>query len=141
VYAAERGMCKEAVLACFNAGLRLQKDERTALSQIAMAASLCSTKVISLNQLALPRSVVTRLKMPYKRPCHGSGRYSPASHPGGPGSLSGQSMWGFWWTKWHLDWVFSEFFGFPLSITFNCCFPSSYITWGMNSRPVGGRSS
>jgi hypothetical protein len=50
------------------------------------------------------------------RPCQGSGRYSLASHRGGPGSRPGQSMWDLWWTKWHCDRFFSEFFGFPLSI-------------------------
>jgi hypothetical protein len=31
--------------------------------------------------------------------------------------------------------------GFPLSISFHYGSPCSYITWGMNNRPVGGRSS
>jgi hypothetical protein len=35
---------------------------------------------------------------------------------------------------------FSEFFGFLVSVSFHLS-PCSYITWGMNSRPVGGRSS
>jgi hypothetical protein len=30
---------------------------------------------------------------------------------------------------------------FPLSLSFHCGSPCSYITWGMNKRPVGGRSS
>jgi hypothetical protein len=34
--------------------------------------------------------------------------------------------------------VFSEFFGFPLSILSCCSSPCSYIPWGMNSRFVGG---
>jgi hypothetical protein len=38
------------------------------------------------------------------------------SHRGGPGSRPGQSMWNLWWTKWHWDRFFSEFFGFPQSI-------------------------
>jgi hypothetical protein len=37
--------------------------------------------------------------------------------------------------------VFSEFFSFLLSISFDCGSPCLYITWGMNGRPVGGRSS
>jgi hypothetical protein len=36
-----------------------------------------------------------------------------------------------WWTNQE----------FCLSISFHCGSPCSYITWGMNSRPVGGRSS
>jgi hypothetical protein len=28
---------------------------------------------------------------------------SPASRRGCPGSISGQSMWDLWWTKWHWD--------------------------------------
>jgi hypothetical protein len=27
-------------------------------------------------------------------------------------------MWDLWWTRWHCDRVFSEYFGFPLSISF-----------------------
>jgi hypothetical protein len=33
--------------------------------------------------------------------CHGLGGELPASQSGGPGSISGQSMWDLWWTKWH----------------------------------------
>jgi hypothetical protein len=36
--------------------------------------------------------------------------------------------------------IFSEFFGFPLQISFHNGSPYSYI-WRMNDRPVGGRSS
>jgi hypothetical protein len=59
-------------------------------------------------------------------PCHGSGRQSPASHCGGPGSRPGPSMWDLWWTKWHWDSFFSEFFGFPLSVSFHRRSPNSY---------------
>jgi hypothetical protein len=48
---------------------------------------------------------------------------------------------GTWHTKWHWNRVFSEFFGFPLSISFHRGSPYSYITLGMNNRSVGGRSS
>jgi hypothetical protein len=34
---------------------------------------------------------------------------------------TGQSMWDFWWIKWHWDRSFSEYFGFPLWISFNLC--------------------
>ena len=40
---------------------------------------------------------------------------------GGPASILGQSMWDLWWTKWHRDRFFSEYFGFPLSISFHWC--------------------
>jgi hypothetical protein len=33
----------------------------------------------------------------------------------------GQSMWDLWWTKWHWDRFFSEYFSFPLSISFQQC--------------------
>jgi hypothetical protein len=36
---------------------------------------------------------------------------------------------------------FPEFFGFPLSASFRRGSPYSYIIWGINNRPVGGRSS
>jgi hypothetical protein len=34
-----------------------------------------------------------------------------------------------------------ESFGFSLSVSFHCGCPYSDITWGMNSRCVGGRTS
>jgi hypothetical protein len=37
--------------------------------------------------------------------------------------------------------VFLKLFGFPVSLLFHLDFPYSYIIWGMNNRPVGGRSS
>jgi hypothetical protein len=46
-------------------------------------------------------------------------------HRGGPGWIPGQSMWDLWWTKWHWDRFFPEYFGFPLSIAFHRC----SITW------------
>jgi hypothetical protein len=30
-------------------------------------------------------------------------------------------MWDLWWTKWHWDRFFPEYFGFPLSISFHRC--------------------
>jgi hypothetical protein len=30
-------------------------------------------------------------------------------------------MWDLWWTKWHWDRFFPDFFGFPLSISFHRC--------------------
>jgi hypothetical protein len=42
--------------------------------------------------------------------CTGSGSWSPTSHRGGPGSRTSQSTWGLWWTKWHWDRFFHEFF-------------------------------
>jgi hypothetical protein len=30
-------------------------------------------------------------------------------------------MWDLWWTKWNWDRVFSEYFGFPQSISFHRC--------------------
>jgi hypothetical protein len=59
-------------------------------------------------------------------PCHGSGRWSSASHRGGPGSRPGQSMWDLWCTKWHWDRFFSEFSGFSLSVSFHRHSPNSY---------------
>jgi hypothetical protein len=34
-------------------------------------------------------------------------------------------MWGLWWTKWHWDRFFPEYFGFPLPVSFHPFF----ITW------------
>jgi hypothetical protein len=45
-----------------------------------------------------------------------------------------------WWTRWHCDRLFFEFFGFLLSVSFRRGSPYSYIIWG-NNRPVGGRNS
>jgi hypothetical protein len=63
------------------------------------------------------------------RPCHGWGLQSPASHRGGPG----QSMWDMWWTKWHWDRFFSEFFGFPPSIYHSIVTLQTHIIWGMRN--------
>jgi hypothetical protein len=59
------------------------------------------------------------------------GGYSSASHRRGPGSCLVQSKWDLWLTKWHWDRVFSEFFGFTLSVSFHRSSRDSYITWGM----------
>jgi hypothetical protein len=75
------------------------------------------------------------------RNCHGSGGYSPASHRGGPDSRPGRSVWGLWWTVRHCYRVFSEFFGFYLSILFHRGSPYSYVTSGVNNKPVVVRSS
>jgi hypothetical protein len=32
-------------------------------------------------------------------------------------------MWDLWWTKWHWDRFFSEFFGFASAISFHCGSP------------------
>jgi hypothetical protein len=41
-------------------------------------------------------------------------------------------MWDLWWTKWHWDRFFSEYFSFPLSISFNRC----YITMDKQEKPL-----
>jgi hypothetical protein len=33
----------------------------------------------------------------------------------------GQSMWDLWWTKWHWDSFFPEYFGFPLLVSLHRC--------------------
>ena len=43
-------------------------------------------------------------------PCHASGE--------GPVSIPNQSMWVLWWTKWHWNRCFSEYLGFPHSVSF-----------------------
>jgi hypothetical protein len=40
---------------------------------------------------------------------------------GGTSSNPDRSMWDLWWAKWHWDKFFSEYFGFPLSISFHRC--------------------
>jgi hypothetical protein len=65
-----------------------------------------------------------------------------ASHRGGPGSRPGQSVWDLWWTKWHWDTFFNEFFGFPLSVSsFHQRSILLYLHLGKNNRSVGSRSS
>jgi hypothetical protein len=48
---------------------------------------------------------------------------------------------GMWWRKWHWDRFISQFFGCPLSTSFHSGSSCSCIIWGMNNRPVAGRSS
>jgi hypothetical protein len=43
------------------------------------------------------------------------------SHSGSSNSMPGQSMWDLWWTKWHWDRFLSEYFSFPLSVSFHHC--------------------
>jgi hypothetical protein len=59
---------------------------------------------------------------------------------GGPGSLPDQFMWGFCWTKWHWDRVFSEFISFFSQYHSTRGPYLVYVVCGMNSRPVGSRS-
>jgi hypothetical protein len=40
-------------------------------------------------------------------------------------------MWDLWWTKWHWDRFFSEFFGFTLSIYHSTNALQTPIIWGM----------
>jgi hypothetical protein len=56
------------------------------------------------------------------------------------GSRPGQSMWDLWRTV-HSDRFVSEFFGFPLSISFHRRSPCSNIAWGGDNRPTFSRSS
>jgi hypothetical protein len=66
---------------------------------------------------------------------------SSASHRGGPGSRLVRLTWDLLWKKWHWDTFFSEFFDFPLSVSFHRGSPYLYIIWWMDSRLVDGRSS
>jgi hypothetical protein len=61
---------------------------------------------------------------------------SPASHCGDPGSRRGQFMSVSWWIKWHWYKFLSEFFGFPLSVSFHRRCPHSYIIWVSVSQTV-----
>jgi hypothetical protein len=47
-------------------------------------------------------------------------------------------MWDLSRTKWHSDRLFSEFFGFILSVSFHRGSPYWYIIWGISNRAVGG---
>jgi hypothetical protein len=53
------------------------------------------------------------------------------------------SVWDLWWTKWHWDRFFSEYFGFSLSISFHRCSITKrnektiiFIT-GLYKKPLG----
>jgi hypothetical protein len=50
-------------------------------------------------------------------------------------------MWDLWSKKWHRDKIFSALFSYYLSISFYRGSPCSYIIWGTNNRPFGGRRS
>lgn len=52
-------------------------------------------------------------------PCHGSDGWLHTHHYGGLRSDPGHTMWDWWWTKWSWDRFFSEYFGFPLSLSFH----------------------
>jgi hypothetical protein len=52
-------------------------------------------------------------------------------------------MWDLWWTKWHWDRFFLEYFGFPLSFSFNLCSITRKIEkiiisiTGLHNKPQG----
>jgi hypothetical protein len=46
----------------------------------------------------------------------GRGDLSLTSCHGGHGSISGLSVWDFWWTKWHWDRFLFQYFGFSLPV-------------------------
>jgi hypothetical protein len=48
-------------------------------------------------------------------------RLVPASHYGGLSWIPGRSMWEFWWILWQWHSIFSEYFGFLLSVSFLQC--------------------
>jgi hypothetical protein len=50
----------------------------------------------------------------------------PDCHHRDPDSRPDQSMWDLWWTVWHWDRFFYEFFGFLLSVLFHRGPPYSY---------------
>jgi hypothetical protein len=54
----------------------------------------------------------------------------PASHREGPDSIPAQFMWDLWWTKWHWDRFFPEYFGFTPSVSFH----RYSITWKNEKR-------
>jgi hypothetical protein len=58
------------------------------------------------------------------------------SHRGGPGSRLCQSMWDLWWKKWHWDRIFSESFGFPLSVSFHRGCPYRISSRGLTIVPL-----
>jgi hypothetical protein len=78
---------------------------------------------------------IARLCFILNRPRHGTNGYSPDSHCGDSGLIPGQCMWGSYWTKWHWGRVFSEYFAFPLSVSFHKC--SIFIFIYMSLFPDG----
>jgi hypothetical protein len=61
--------------------------------------------------------------------------------PRRPGFARGSVHVGYVADKFALGQVFSELFDYPLSISFHRHPPYPYITWRMNNRPTGVRSS
>jgi len=80
--------------------------------------------------------------------CHSSGTYSTGismakvSHHGGPSSIRGTCMSYLYWTKWQYVRFFSQYFGFPLSVTYHQCpySPTLYILSNWWSRWVEVRA-
>jgi hypothetical protein len=48
------------------------------------------------------------------------------SHHGGPHLTPSLSIWDLWWTRWHKDRVFSEYFEFPQSF-YQCFYTHIYL--------------
>jgi hypothetical protein len=54
----------------------------------------------------------------------------------------GQSMWNLWWTQWHWDRFFLEYFSFPLSISFHrCSITRKNEKKGLHNKPQGRGAS
>jgi len=49
-------------------------------------------------------------------PSNASGGWSPTSRRRGRGSIPGQYTWNLWWTEWHWDRIFTEYFGYSVSM-------------------------
>jgi hypothetical protein len=56
-------------------------------------------------------------------------------------SCPGQCMWDMWWTKWHWDRLFSEFFCFPLPVFSTMVIYAHNISSGVKNIPFFGSSS
>jgi hypothetical protein len=86
------------------------------LTRICLVLYGCETWSLTLREEHRPRvfenSVLRRIFGPCGRAMAQAVSRRPSTAEA-RGSISGQSMWGWWWTKWHWDRLFSELSVFP----------------------------
>jgi len=92
-----------------------------------VASSSCNKELLFYKLSSQVENFVPNLKgnSAFINCAHGSGFQWSAYNLGGPGSILGQAMCGFWWTKWQWEMLLSEYFKFLITHT-NTCTCASY---------------
>jgi hypothetical protein len=102
------------------------RDTKRSRSVNVSSLPFCIRRWFSCSLITDPTQYALNLRKNDK--CGGLSFLDPERKPGSPPRRPGfdpGSVWDLWWTKWHWDRFFPEYFGFPLSVSFHRC----SITW------------